>query len=232
MSISERAFAGYVYTDGHRITLAKAPNWSSVKPVGISRSGVIVADVRVGDYTSGQHYVVTWQNATAPYHVVARTGTTQPASAVDGNGDIAYLDSAARSVVRRPSGAITVVGHDQQQELTFGDRASSFYGDVSSEYGPQQTPTRWTVQADGTVPAQRVAPAGADNAVTAAGSRGALVSGYLRPQHLRTPDGGYVPMPAELQLGPAATTGTAVAASGTVAYTSPTDGLVHFFSCR
>ena len=120
---------------------------------------------------------------------------------------------------------------DQQQDLAFGDGGSSSYGDVSSEYGPQQTPTRWTLRADGTVSTQRVAPTGIDNAVTAAGSRGALVSGYLRPQHLRTPDGGYVPMPAELTLSPADSTGTAVAASGTVAYTSSTDGLVHFLSC-
>jgi hypothetical protein len=65
----------------------------------------------------------------------------------------------------------------------------------------------------------------------AVGPNGRVLNGYAVPSRMRTPAGGYPRLPTILPVDTGLNPGESIDQYGTVAFTSRSDGLVHFLRC-
>jgi hypothetical protein len=227
---------GYVYQSGHRYRLRGSPNWVMTHPVGVTSAGAIVGWVDAYDVHHHLHHaVVRWVSATAAPTTVVSTGLDYAYPVTDRHGDIAYYTAGLSKVVLA-SGQTRTLGAlpgSLNYAASVGDGGSTIYGksDTAGGYAIVAWPLA-SPPATGAIPPHQLTGAGVDTQPMAVGPHGQVLNGYAVPTRMRTPSGGYPRLPAILPVDTGMNPGESVDSFGAVAFTSRTDGLVHFLRCQ
>ncbi|MDT4944266.1 MAG: hypothetical protein QOH14_999 [Pseudonocardiales bacterium] len=228
---------GLVYLSGHRYQLRGSPRWQLVKPVGVTSSGAIIGWVNAYDvHHQLRHAVVRWASPVAAPTTVVSTGLESPYPAVDRHGDIAYHVGDLTKVVLASGQTRTLGGLPGALNhfAWVGDGGSTIYGTSDSETSSGAAVVAWPLAdppAAGPIPPHQLTGPGAYTQPMAVGPNGRVLNGYAVPSRMRTPAGGYPRLPAILPVDTGLNPGESIDQYGTVAFTSRSDGLVHFLRC-
>jgi hypothetical protein len=159
----------YLHTNGWRYDLTgrkwllqDSPLWTSVQPIGVAASGMVVGNVRRGKVGWGTSQVAVWTGTgRGTVRVLTSPGTT--AIAVDQRGDIFYYDNAhGHAYVLQPGGvrnelvSFRPVDGDMNVDAQAASVASGF--GVAGTMTNNQLAARWNVPVGSSAPiaAQRL----------------------------------------------------------------------------